>query len=134
MIEGHEQVAEWVRRYEQAWRTAGTDAARELFSEDATYRTAPYDDPLRGFDEIAAMWERERDGPDEQFAMTSEIVAVEGGTAVVRVEVHYREPRTQEYRDLWIIELDRGGRCTAFEEWPFWPERQPTPGTPRPSP
>jgi hypothetical protein len=23
--------------------------------------------------------------------------------------------------DLWIVRLDERGRCTAFEEWAFWP-------------
>ena len=36
-------------------------------------------------------------------------------------------PCKQEYRDLWVVTLDEDGLCTAFEEWPFWPEG--TPGT-----
>ncbi len=55
--------------------------------------------------------------------MSHEIVAVEGDTAVVRVHVQYRKPREQEYRDLWVIELDADGLCTHFEEWPFFPDR-----------
>ena len=31
------------------------------------------------------------------------------------------EPRPQLYHDLWVVTLDAGGRCTRFEEWPFWP-------------
>ncbi len=46
------------------------------------------------------MWERERDGPDEPFTISSEIVALDGDTAVVRVEVHYGGPAPREYRDL----------------------------------
>jgi hypothetical protein len=42
---------------------------------------------------------------------------------VVRAEVRYGEPSCQEYRDLWVIRLDDDGRCTWFEEWPFWPGR-----------
>lgn len=47
--------------------------------------------------------------------------AVDGDTAVVRVEVTYGEPRPGEYRDLWIVRLGADGRCREFEEWPFWP-------------
>src|SRR5207247_503163 len=53
--------------------------------------------------------------------MASEIVAVDGGTAVVRVEVRYGNPVHQEYRDLWVIRFAADGRCAVFEEWPFWP-------------
>ena len=67
------------------------------------------------------MWEGERSGPDEKFSMSSEIVAVEGDTGVARLEVRYGEPRPQLYRDLWVVTLDADGRCTSFEEWPFWP-------------
>jgi len=60
--------------------------------------------------------------------MTSELVAAEGDTAVARVEVHYTGARPSEYRDLWVIRLDRDGRCTHFEEWPFAPRGQSGPG------
>jgi hypothetical protein len=66
------------------------------------------------------MWEAERN-PGEEFSMESEILAVEGDRGVVRLRVQYRKPRNQEYRDLWIVHLDGDGRCTEFEEWPFWP-------------
>jgi hypothetical protein len=49
------------------------------------------------------MWEAERDGPDEAFRMTSEVVAADGDTAVVRVQVSYGDPVRQEFRDLWIV-------------------------------
>jgi hypothetical protein len=116
------EVAEWLASYERAWRTAGTEGLRELFADDATYRLDPYDEPLEGLQAIAAMWEAERDGPDEAFTMTSEIVAVEADTAVARVEVTYDDP-PREYRDLWVMRFGPGTRAVAFEEWPFHPDR-----------
>jgi hypothetical protein len=67
------------------------------------------------------MWDEERDGPDEVFTLSTDIVAVDGTTAVVRAEVRYGH--RQEYRDLWVMRLCDDGRCTWFEEWPYWPER-----------
>jgi hypothetical protein len=113
-------VEDWIRRYEELWRTAGTDALDELFTEDASYSMAPYAEPYRGLDAIALMWEREREGADEVFTMTTEIVACEGDTAVVRVEVHYG--RGEEFKDLWIARFGDDGRCVHFEEWPFSPD------------
>jgi ketosteroid isomerase-like protein len=114
-------VTEWLAEYERAWRTAGTDGLGRLFTDDASYQLDPYEPPIVGLDEIAAMWERERESPDEWFTMECAIVAVDGDTAVVRLEVRYEDPPPHEYRDLWILEFDQAGRCRAFEEWPFWP-------------
>ncbi len=37
-----------------------------------------------------------------------------------RVDVTY-DDTGHVYRDLWIVRLDAAGRCTAFEEWPYFP-------------
>jgi ketosteroid isomerase-like protein len=118
-----EQVLGWVDAYEQAWRAPGTVALAGLFTEGAAYRQAPYEEPVTGLAAIGRMWESERDGPDEMFRMQREVVAVDGDVAVVRVEVRYGEPVHQEYRDLWIIRFAPDGRCSSFEEWPFWPDQ-----------
>jgi len=116
-------VAAWVAAYERAWRSAGTGALTGLFTPDATYQQGPYDEPVTGLPAIARMWEAERAGPAEVFRMTSEVVAVDGDTAVVRVEVWYGDPVQQEFRDLWVIRFAADGRCAAFEEWWFSPKR-----------
>jgi SnoaL-like domain len=116
-----EQVTAWIAAYERAWRTAGTDGLGELFTADATYRQGPYHEPVAGLEAIARMWEAERDGPDEVFRMTSDLVAVDGATAVARLEVHYGDPIWQQWRDLWVMRFADDGRCAWFEEWPIAP-------------
>ncbi|MFN2616316.1 MAG: nuclear transport factor 2 family protein [Thermoleophilaceae bacterium] len=117
------QVEAWVAGYERAWRTPGTESLCELFAQDARYRMSPYEEPVVGLSAIARLWDAEREGPDEVFAMGSEIVAVDADTAVVRVEVAYGDPVSREYRDLWVIRFGGDGRVVAFEEWPFFPGR-----------
>jgi uncharacterized protein (TIGR02246 family) len=126
------EVATWLAAYERAWRSSGTDALAEIFTPDAIYLQGPYVEPVGGLDAIGRMWEATRDGPDEPFEMTSEIVAVDGDTAVARVEVHYHRPTNQEYRDLWIMRFTADGRCRWFEEWPFWPGKPYTAATSSP--
>jgi uncharacterized protein (TIGR02246 family) len=116
-----ERVRAWVAAYERAWRSPGTEALTGIFTPDASYRQGPYVTPVVGQAAIARMWEETRDGPAEVFTLTSEIVAVDGDVAVVRAQVRYGDPVTQEYRDLWIMRFAADGRCLAFEEWPFWP-------------
>jgi ketosteroid isomerase-like protein len=115
------QVSEWIEQYERAWRAPGTDPLRRLFTEDAEYWQGPYLEPRRGLAEIAAMWEETRDGPNDVFRMAHQVVAVDGDTAVARVEVWYGEPVTHEYRDLWVMRFAGDGRCRSYEEWPFAP-------------
>jgi len=112
-------VVTWIELYERAWRTAGTEMLAELFTDDASYRMSPYEQPARGLEAIGQLWERERVGSDEGFEMHHDVIAVDGDTAVARIEVDYATGA--EYRDLWIIRFDLDGRCREFEEWPFWP-------------
>jgi SnoaL-like domain len=116
-----QHVRDWVAGYERAWRAPGTAALAGLFTAGASYRPGPYDEAVTGLPAIAALWEAEREGPAEVFTMNSDVVAADGDTAVVRVEVRYGDPVRQEYRDLWILRFADDGRCAAFEEWPFWP-------------
>ena len=127
------QLTDWIAAYERAWRTPGTEVLAELFTEDASYSTAPYETRHVGLEAIAEMWEAERLGPDEAFEMTSEVLAVEGDTGVARVTVDYKRAadkegrvhrQQKEYRDLWVVRLNDAGLCSHFEEWPFWPPGQ----------
>lgn len=122
MLIDEQSVRAWVADYERMWRTAGTEGLADLFTDDATYLMAPFEEPHHGLAAIRALWDAERTGPDEEFTMASEPVAVEPPRAVVRVEVHYRRPTRTAFRDLWILEFAPDGRCRAFEEWPFSPE------------
>jgi hypothetical protein len=115
------QLNDWVAEYERLWRTPGTDGLGEIFSESAIYSTAPFQRPHRGLAAIERLWEDERQSADEEFTIEAEIVAVEGDTGVARVDVRYGAPREISYKDLWIVALNEDGRCTSFEEWPFWP-------------
>jgi len=119
----HLDVRRWVDSYERAWRAPGTSSLPGLFTDDATYRASPWQHPIEGLAAIAEFWEAEREGPDEEFAMVSEVVAVDGDTAVVAVDVEYGGPDPQQWRDLWVIRFGSDGRCRAFEEWPFAPDQ-----------
>src|SRR5258708_25809924 len=69
------------------------------------------------------MWEQDRDGLEEVFTLATNILAVDGATAVVRAEGRYGDPLRQDYRDLWVIRLRDDGRSSWFAECPYWPGR-----------
>ncbi len=116
-------VANWVEAYERAWRTPGTSRLGDLFSPEVSYLPSPWAAPVSGLEELCRFWESERDGPDEPFVLTHEVVAVEGTTAVVRVSVDYLGRDTSRWRDLWVLRFADDGRCSVFEEWPFAPDQ-----------
>jgi len=112
------ELSRWIDAYEAAWRSG--EGVDRLFTPDARYWSSPYTEPYTGTAAIEKFWERETDA-GEEFTVGAEIVAVEGDTGVVRLEVEYTAPKQRHYRDIWIVTLAADGRCTAFEEWPFWP-------------
>ncbi|GAB3430386.1 nuclear transport factor 2 family protein [Flindersiella endophytica] len=116
-------VERWVGGYERAWRTPGTASLAELFSADVSYLPSPWRQPISGLARLRPWWEEGRSGADEPFTMTSEVVAVDGNTAVVRVAVTYEHDDPSQWRDLWVLHFDAAGRCTTFEEWPFTPDQ-----------
>lgn len=113
-------VERWVAGYERAWRSPGTEQLAELFTPDVSYLASPWERPVTGLDQLAELWEGERDGPDEVFTIASEVIAIDGDVAVVRVEVDYVD-NASRWRDLWVVNFASDGRCRAFEEWPFAP-------------
>jgi ketosteroid isomerase-like protein len=117
-------VEQWVERYELCWRTPETDQLVDLFLPGATYLPSPWARQLHGLAEIAEFWEAEREGADEEFTMSSDVVAVDGDIAVVRVLVEYAAPQAGSWRDLWVLQLAPDGRCASFEEWPFAPAQR----------
>jgi hypothetical protein len=113
----------WVADYERTWRDGDLAGVERLFTEDAHYRPSPYADSEVGHDAIKAFW---LDDEDDVFTAHAEPVAVDGRTAVVRVEVRYGNPVSQEYRDLWLLRFAADGRVDDFEEWAYWPGRSPS--------
>lgn len=117
-------VQRWIAAYERAWRTPGTDPLADLFTADVSYLPSPWAPPIRGREAVGEFWDAERKGPDEEFVMATEVVAIDGATAVVRVSVDYGEPLFSRWRDLWVIRFADDGRCEAFQEWPFAPDQR----------
>jgi SnoaL-like domain len=114
-------VEQWVAHYERLWRTPGTELLAELFVPDASYLPSPWAQSVVGLEAISRFWEAERVGAGEEFTMSSDVVAVDQGTAVVRVLVKYGPSGSRPWRDLWVLRFAADGRCCSFEEWPFSP-------------
>jgi ketosteroid isomerase-like protein len=114
-------VDAWVSRYVEAWRSNDPEAIGALFTDDAEYRTGPFDDPWRGRAEIVEAWLERKDEPGSwRFEIVG--VHVAGDTAFVEGRAHYPDDG-QRFANLWQLELDDGGRATRYVEWWMEPRR-----------
>lgn len=55
--------------------------------------------------------------------MSSQVVAVEGDTAVCGWGSTTPSPDSGRWRDLWVLRFGVDGRCRHVEEWPFAPDQ-----------
>jgi len=109
----------WLDRYVEAWKTYDPQQIGDLFSEDATYRFHPQDDPERGRSEILAAW---LDEPDEKgtYDAQYEPLAIEGDVHVAQGWSRYFNPDgspRDEYLNIYVCRFDDEGRCTDFIEY-----------------
>jgi len=51
------ELTDWVEGYRRAWESADTDLLLTLFTEDARYRSNPFEGPHVGYAGIRAYWE-----------------------------------------------------------------------------
>jgi ketosteroid isomerase-like protein len=109
---------QWVAGYERAWRDRDLAGVPRLFTDEVRYRRSPFEQPAVGHAAIQAFWQEDE---GTTFTVIATPVAVEGQDAVVRLEVRYGDPVTQEYRDLWVLRFAPDGRVEDFEEWAYWP-------------
>ena len=110
----------WVERYVEAWASNDADDIRALFTEDATYLTAPYREPWRGWDAIVEGWLDRKDEPGT-CSFRSEVLGTDEDLAFVRGWTVYDD---EEYptSNLWVIRLAGDGRASEFVEW--WMEER----------
>jgi hypothetical protein len=111
-------VQAWLDRYIEAWRSLDPGAIGDLFSEDASYRWNPFDEPTRGREAIVRAWlEAEPDVFDADYRA----IAVSEGLAVAQGETTYWNPDRSEaiarYSNIFVMRFDEEGRCRDFCEW-----------------
>ena len=112
-------VAAWLDRYVQAWKSYDREAIAALFSEDCSYRYYPYDEPLRGREEIVASWLDEPDEPGS-YDGAYEPAAIDGDVAVATGTSTYTNADGSTravYDNCFVMRFDQAGRCTEFTEW-----------------
>jgi len=115
-------LADWLDRYEQAWRNNDAAQIRALFTDDAVYRWHPWEEPADGADggeEIVQAWLEQPDDPDD-WTLECEPLAVNGELGVARCVTRYRATArgpARVYHNIWLVSLTDDGRCSDFTEY-----------------
>ena len=109
----------WLDRYVEAWKTYDPQQIGDLFSEDATYRYHPQDEPVRGRAAIVASW---LDGPDDPGTYDAhyEPLAVDGDVHVAEGWSRYFNPdgsTKDEFCNIYVCRFNDTFECTEFTEY-----------------
>src|SRR3954454_13729745 len=136
-------VARWLEKYVEAWKSYDRDRIAALFAEDVEYRYHPYDEPVTGLDAVVESWLGEGDhegasGRDDEgtydaayapgarddegtYAASYAPVAVDGDLAVATGSSTYFErpggPIDRVYDNCIVMMFDAEGRCREYNEW-----------------
>ncbi len=107
-------IDRWMGGYVAAWDSNRPDDVRALFTDDAVYRSYPWDEPVTGVEEILVSWLAGADQPgDHTFSWHP--VGSDGDRWFVQGRTVYADGRT--YENLWIVDLVADGRAAGFTEW-----------------
>ncbi|MGH2536200.1 MAG: YybH family protein [Candidatus Promineifilaceae bacterium] len=110
------QITDWVEGYRRAWASNDPADIGRLFSDQAEYYTAPFRQPWRGRDAIVAGWIERQDAPGT-YTFAYDVLGLFDDVGVVRGRTEYPGQKPPVYHNLWLIRLDKSGRCTSFTEW-----------------
>jgi YD repeat-containing protein len=122
----HTNVRKWLNDYVNAWKTYDPAAIGALFTEDATYRYNPFDEPVRGREAIVASWLENRDPPNT-YSAEYQPIAVNGNTAVSNGHSLYYDADgklVRQFDNIFVLRFAEDGRCADFCEWYMKPRNQ----------
>jgi hypothetical protein len=122
--------AEWIAAYGSAWERADAEAAAALFTENAIYRSSPFEEAAIGQSGVRAYWERvtaTQSGVRVRFGEPVESgdkVAVEWWTTMQSAGSDVTLP------GCLLLRFAPDGRCEELREYWHWEERsvEPPPG------
>ena len=118
-----QDVQNWLDEYGRAWVNGDPAQVVRLFSDTATYRETPFDDPMRGRQEIREYWQNGAADAQENVEFASQVWTVKDDTAIAGWQASFtRKPSGVRvkldgtFRLVFSYELGTF-RCTALEEW-----------------
>ncbi len=109
----------WLDAYKAAWETRDPSAVEALFTDDATYRENPFEEPFQGATGVGDYWARVTAG-QRDITFTYELFAVEGDTGYCRWHAAFTADPGDAAIDLdgvFRCVFAEAGKVRTFEEW-----------------
>ena len=110
-----EVIADWVGRYEKAWRTTSPDDIAAVFTADAQSHEWPYEADWIGLDAIIDGWKSREPWQSSGWTFAWEMLAINGDTFALNGIAAYDEIGT--FNNLWVVTLKEDGRCSILRLW-----------------
>jgi len=118
-----QDVQNWLDEYGRAWIYGNPDHVVSLFSDTATYRETPFDEPMRGRHEIREYWQDGAAEAQEDVEFASQVWAVRNDTAIAGWQARFARKASGARVELegvfrLVFSKEQGTlECTTLEEW-----------------
>ena len=112
-------LTNWLEAYGDAWESKDPDKAANLFSEDASYRVTPYEEPHSGPDGIREYWATVTAG-QRHVQFQFQPLTVEGNTGYAHWSAKFEvDPNGTSINldGIFILDFDEDGKCQQLREW-----------------
>ena len=106
-------------RYKRAWETRDPELAMALYREDAEVRLDPFEDPVRGSNEIRAIW-NDVAATQDHVEFDAERVWTAGQTVLASWHAAFTRRSNAErvrIRGFTTFELDDEGLIQRAKQW-----------------
>jgi ketosteroid isomerase-like protein len=108
---------EWIEAYSRAWVDADSDAAAALFTEHASYRWHPLQEPEVGRDGIRKYWQTVTATQSEVEVRFGDPVESGRRVAVEFWTIMRNDGEIVTLSGLMLLRFDSDGRCEELREY-----------------
>lgn len=113
----HEDVTNWAEAYRVAWEQADSEAAADLFSENATYRDNIYEEPYRGRAGVIEYWTGVTSSQSNVTVLMGEPVVAGNRADIEFWTTMDGDGAPITLAGCLLLDFDDNGRCTALREY-----------------
>lgn len=109
----------WLQRYGRAWQARDAHAFTDLFAPDALYYWTPLDDPLKGRDEIAGVFNKAV-GRQRDIDFGARVLYVEARLGAAHWSCSFNRVATGARVHLdgvLVVQFAETGKALSFREW-----------------
>ncbi len=112
-------LTRWLAGYEQAWETRDADRAAALFTPNAQYHEAPFDEPKNGRAGIREYWSMVT-ADQRNVDFTYDVIALEGMRGVAHWHAVFTAASTNaklELDGVFVLTFGADGLVSELREW-----------------